>query len=104
MYGILFLEDNVGFDMKNGLILNRKCVVSEFDRKGYIIYSKFIYFVEFEIYFGKLFLLLEILDFLLLKRENFICMILNIFFFGINYMIKDFELILGIVLFWIKNV
>lgn len=104
MYGILFLEDNVGFDMKNGLILNRKCVVGEFDRKGYIIYSKFIYFVEFEIYFGKLFLLLEILDFLLLKRENFICMILNIYFFGINYMIKDFELILGIVLFWIKNV
>lgn len=103
LYGILLSEDNAGFDTKNGLTSNRKCAVGEFDRKGYIIHSKPIYPVELETYFGKLPSLSEIPDLLPSKRENLIRMILNIPPFGINHMTKDLELILGIVLFWIKN-
>lgn len=103
LYGILLSEDNAGFDTNGGLPSNRKCAVVEFDRKGYIIHSKPIYPVKLETYFGKLPTISEIPDFSPSERENLIRIILNIPPFGINHMTKDLELILGIVLFWIKN-
>lgn len=66
MYGLLFLEDSVDFEINGvwGLLVNMKSVVKEFDRRGDIIISQVINFVKFEIYFGKLIKLLDILDFL----------------------------------------
>lgn len=35
MYGILFLEDIVVFGKIEEMVLNRKCVVEEYDRNNY---------------------------------------------------------------------
>lgn len=47
---------------------------------------------------------LDILEFLFFDKENIVRLVLDIFFFGLDNMIKDLEFVLGIVLFWIKNV
>lgn len=47
---------------------------------------------------------LDILEFLFFDKENIVYLVLDIFFFGLDNMIKDLEFVLGIVLFWIKNV
>lgn len=72
-YGILLSEDNTGFDLNtsSGLASNRKCVVDDFDRKGYVINRKPIYSVKFETYFGKLSAISEISDLLTFKRDMY---------------------------------
>lgn len=85
------------------MVLNRKCVVEEFDCIGYVFGRKFVYFLILLVENGEFLKFIEILDFLLIERENFFCMVMNMFFFSIGYMIKDFELVLGIVLYWIKE-
>lgn len=54
--------------------------------------------------FGLFLKFLDILEFLFFDKENIVRLVLDIFFFGLDNMIKDLEFVLGIVLFWIKNV
>lgn len=86
------------------MILKRKCVVEEFDCNVYVIMVKWVDFLVILVEYGKLLKFLEILDFLICEKENIFCLVINMFFFSIDDMIKDFEFVLGIVVFWIKKV
>lgn len=100
MYGILFLEDIED----KGLIVDMILDVEEYDWKGYIFLSEIVYVFRILIGYGEFLYFLVILNFLLFEKENIFCWIIDMLFFSIDYMIKDLELVLGIVLFWIKRV
>lgn len=100
MYGILFLEDIED----KGLIVDMILDVEEYDWKGYIFLSEIVYVFRILIGYGEFLYFLVILNFLLFEKENIFCWIIDMLFFIIDYMIKDLELVLGIVLFWIKRV
>lgn len=100
MYGILFLEDIVD----KGLVVNRIFDVEEYDWNGYIFLGEIVYVFRILIGYGEFLYFLVILNFLLFEKENIFCWIIDMLFFSIDYMIKDLELVLGIVLFWIKRV
>lgn len=80
-----------------------KCAVEEFDRRGYIIISQVINPVKLENYSCKLIKLSDIPDLSQNVKKNLLRMILNIPCFNIDHKTTDLELILGIVIFWIKN-
>lgn len=100
MYGILFLEDIED----KGLIVDMILDVEEYDWKGYIFLSEIVYVFRILIGYGEFLYFLVILNFLFFEKENIFCWIIDMLFFSIDYMIKDLELVLGIVLFWIKRV
>lgn len=100
MYGILFLEDIED----KGLIVDMILDVEEYDWKGYIFLSEIVYVFRILIGYGEFLYFLVILNFLLFEKENIFCWIIDMLFFSIDYMTKDLELVLGIVLFWIKRV
>lgn len=97
MYGILFLEDIED----KGLIVDMILDVEEYDWKGYIFLSEIVYVFRILMGYGEFLKFLVILNFLLFEKENIFCWIIDMLFFSIDYMIKDLEFVLGIVLFWI---
>lgn len=102
MYGILLSEDNADFETNGaqGLVANMKCAVEEFDRRGDTIISQHI---SPATYSGKLPKLSDIPDLSQNERKNLLRGILTIPRFNIDHMTTDLELILGIVIYWIKN-
>lgn len=105
MYGILLSEDSADFETNEAreLAANMKSVVEEFDRRGDIIISQVISPVKLETYSGKSIKLSDIPDLSRNEKKNLLRRILNIPCFNIDHMTTDLELILGIVIFWIKN-
>lgn len=105
MYGILLSEDSADFETNGawGLQANMKSVVKEFDRRGDIIISQVINPVKLETYSGKSIKLSDIPDLSRNEKKNLLRMILDIPCFNIDHMTPDLELILGLVIFWIKN-
>lgn len=103
MYGILLSENVDEVQHNEGVASNRKCVVKEFDRNAHVIIVKLVDPLVTLAEYGKLPKLSEIPDLSTCEKENILRLVINIPSFSIDHMTKDIELVLGIVVFWIKK-
>lgn len=103
MYGILLSEHIDGFLPNEGVASNRMYVVKEFDRSGQEIRGKLVHSLDTLSEYGKLPTLSEIPDLSPCEKENILRLVINMPSFSIDHITKDLELVLGIVVFWIKK-
>lgn len=103
MYGILLSEHIDEVLPNEGVTSNRMYVVEEFDRSGQEIRGKLVHSLVTLSEYGKLPTLSEIPDLLPYENENILCLVINMPSLSIDHMTKDLELVLGIVIFWIKK-
>lgn len=103
MYGVLLSEDIDDVQQNEGVASNRKCVVEEFDRNAHVIIVKPVYPLIRLAEYGKLPRLSEIPNLSTCEKENILRLVINMPSFSIDHMTKDLELVLGIVVFWIKE-
>lgn len=103
MYGVLLSEDIDDVQQKEGVASNRECVVEEFDRNAHVIMVKPVYPLISLAEYGKLPKLSEIPNLSTCEKENILRLVINMPSFSIDHMTKDLELVLGIVVFWIKK-
>lgn len=100
MYGILLSEDFIVYER---LAADRISDVEEYDRNGHILWGKTVHALKTLTGYGELPKLSVIPDLSSTEKENILRQIISIPSFSIDYMTKDLELVLGIVLFWIKR-
>lgn len=103
MYGILMSEDIAVLELKEGLITDKERAVEEYDRKDYFNKSIFVYPLQRLTQYGKLPKLTEIEDLSTPYKGKILCLILDTHSFGKYQLTKDIELVMGIVIFWIKK-
>lgn len=103
MYGILLSEDNAVLELKEGLITDKERAVEEYDRKDYFNKSIFVYPLQTLTQYGTLPKLTEIKDLSTPDIEKILCLILDTHSFCKYQLTKDIELVMGIVVFWIKK-
>lgn len=103
MYGILLSEGVDEVQQNEGVTSKRKCVVEEFDRNAHVIMVKRVDSLVTLAEYGKLPKLSEIPDLSTCEKENILRLVINMPSFSIDDMTKDLELVLGIVVFWIKK-
>lgn len=103
MYGILLSEGVDEVQQNEGVTSKRKCVVKEFDRNAHVIMVKRVDSLVTLAEYGKLPKLSEIPDLSTCEKENILRLVINMPSFSIDDMTKDLELVLGIVVFWIKK-
>lgn len=99
MYGILLSEDIED----KGLTADMISDVEEYDRKGHTLLSETVYALRTLTGYGELPYLSVIPNLSSSEKENILRRIIDMPSFSIDYMTKDLELVLGIVLFWIKR-
>lgn len=103
MYGILLSEGVDEVQQNEGVTSKRKWVVEEFDRNAHVIMVKRVDSLVTLAEYGKLPKLSEIPDLSTCEKENILRLVINMPSFSIDDMTKDLELVLGIVVFWIKK-
>jgi hypothetical protein len=103
IYGILLSEDISTESKKDELPANRKHAVEEYNRQGLFLKKVLISPATDLEGFGPLPRLTEIPGILHTDRKNLLSRALNIPSFTIKEMTGDLELVLGIILYWIKN-
>lgn len=103
IYGILLSED-IAIEAKKGeLLANRKYAVEEYSRQGLYLKKILVCPATTLEGYGPLPRLTEIPGILHTDRKNLLCQALNIPPFTTEEMTGDLELVLGIILYWIKN-
>ena len=103
MYGILLSDDLAQLEMKEGKVISRKCAVEEYDREGYQLRKHMVSPDKTVEGYGVLPQLSDIPDVLPLDKEKIIRLALDIPIFNMEHISRDLEIVLGVVLFWIKN-
>ncbi|XP_061198279.1 protein asteroid homolog 1-like [Saccostrea echinata] len=103
MYGILLSEDIAGLEKNDEVVVSRKCGVEEYDRVGLDLTKKIVLPARAFEGYGPVPRLPAIPDLLSSYKENFLRQALNIPLFDTEHMTKDLELVLGIILYWVRN-
>lgn len=103
MYGILLSEDIAVLELKEGLITDKECAVEEYDQKDDFNTSRFVHPLQTLTQHCTLPKLSEIKDLSTPDKENILRMILNTDSLRKYRMTKDLELVIGIILFWVKE-
>lgn len=103
MYGILLSEDIAVLELKEGLITDKERAVEEYDRKDDFNMSRFVHPLQTLTKHCTLPRLSEIKDLSTPEKENIIRMVLNTYPLRKYRMTKDLELVMGIILFWVKE-
>lgn len=103
MYWILLSEDIAVLELKEGLITDKECAVEEYDQKDDFNMSRFVHPLQTLTQHCTLPKLSEIKDLSTPDKENILRMILNTDSLRKYRMTKDLELVIGIILFWVKE-
>lgn len=104
LYGILLSDDVAVLEKHNRLSAERKCGVEEYDRDGDHLGRNVVLPDDIAGCYGNLPKLSEIPDLPSPDREQLFRFVLDIPALHINRLSKELEIVLGIILFWIKNV
>ncbi|XP_062610059.1 protein asteroid homolog 1-like [Saccostrea cucullata] len=103
MYGILLSEDITSLEKNGELAVNRKCGVEEYDRVGFDLTKKIVLPALVLEGYGPVPRLPALPDLLSSDKESFLREALNMPLFNLEHMTKDLELVLGIILYWVRN-
>ena len=104
LYEILLSDDVAVLEKHNRLSAERKCGVEEYDRDGYYLGLNVVLPDDIAGCYGNLPKLSEIPDLPSPDREQLFRFVLDIPALHIIRLSKELEIVLGIILFWIKNV